>query len=87
MAGWYDEIVLLFGPVGHTHNGIDANHKIHNEVVGRSASPTLADWVSQYEQSWIDPDKRPTAGVIVIIIYLLVCTVSCTEILHLKTLD
>ena len=32
--GWYDEIVLVFGPVGHTHNGVDATHKVHNQNVG-----------------------------------------------------
>jgi hypothetical protein len=30
--GWYDEVIRLYGLVGHTHNGIDGNHQIHNEV-------------------------------------------------------
>lgn len=29
---WYTEVQLLWGPVGHTHNGIDACHRIHNQV-------------------------------------------------------
>ena len=37
MRGWYDNVRMLFGPVGHTHNGIDAKHKIHNENLERSA--------------------------------------------------
>ena len=27
-TGWFDEVQLLFGPVGHTHNGVDAVHKV-----------------------------------------------------------
>jgi hypothetical protein len=62
MAGWYDEVMLLFGPVGHTHNGIDANHRIHNRVLGRFVCPTLADMVLKYPIAWRDGDKRPTAS-------------------------
>ena len=40
--GWYDTIQFLYGPVGHTHNGIDRKHKDHNQTVGQFASPTLA---------------------------------------------
>lgn len=29
---WYDEVLMLYGPVGHTHNGIDACHRTHNQV-------------------------------------------------------
>jgi hypothetical protein len=28
--GSFDEVILLFGPVGHTHNGVDASHKVYN---------------------------------------------------------
>ena len=27
---WFDEVFNLFGPVGHTHNGLDACHNQHN---------------------------------------------------------
>ena len=30
----YDSILFLYGPVGHTHNGIDAKHKTHNQNLG-----------------------------------------------------
>ena len=30
--GWFDEIELLYGPVGHTHGGNDTNHGVHNNV-------------------------------------------------------
>lgn len=26
MRGWFEEVQMLFGPVGHTHNGNDAVH-------------------------------------------------------------
>jgi hypothetical protein len=35
MWDWYDEILFLFGPPGHTHNGIDATHNLHNNGLGR----------------------------------------------------
>jgi hypothetical protein len=36
--GWFKEIQFLYGPRGHTHNGIDAYHNFHNtNVGGRSA--------------------------------------------------
>jgi hypothetical protein len=30
MAGWYDSIIFLYGLLGHTHFGIDRDHRIHN---------------------------------------------------------
>lgn len=39
--GWKDVIDFMFGPVGHTHNRIDAWHKIHNQDVGQYYSATL----------------------------------------------
>lgn len=50
MRGWYDEVLLLYGPVGHTHNGIDADHKIHNQDLGAYTAGTLGEWVSKYHQ-------------------------------------
>ena len=60
---WYDEILLLFGPVGHTHNGIDAVHKVHNQNLGLHNAGTLADWISLYPQAWTTLSKRPAAGI------------------------
>ena len=36
-AGWFDSVELLFGPVGHTHTGMDAVHKFHNVEQGHTA--------------------------------------------------
>ena len=38
-AGWFDSVELRFGPVGHTHNGMDAVHKIHNVDLGQRGPP------------------------------------------------
>ena len=40
--GWYDVVELYYGPVGHTHNGVDADHKIHNQDAKNSVLPTPA---------------------------------------------
>src|SRR5689334_5140875 len=34
MRSWFRSVTLYFGPVGHTHNGNDAVHYCHNQVVG-----------------------------------------------------
>jgi hypothetical protein len=36
--GWFKEVRFLYGPPGHTHNGIDAVHNVHNQNVGASPS-------------------------------------------------
>jgi hypothetical protein len=38
---WYDSIELLFGPVGHTHNGVDQDHGVHNPLFKEHESATL----------------------------------------------
>ena len=38
MRGWFEEIIFEFGPVGHTHNGRDAVHHIHNRIAGNRRS-------------------------------------------------
>ena len=48
--GLYDEVQMLFGPVGHTHNGVDANHNIHNTHVGGQVSGTLGEWCARLPQ-------------------------------------
>ena len=42
IQGLYDEVQLIFGPVGHTHNGIDAKHNTHNNNLGKFAAGRLA---------------------------------------------
>lgn len=58
--GWYDEVIRLYGPVGHTHNGIDGNHQIHNEVLGLFVSGTLVHLVAHYPQAWRTTQTRVT---------------------------
>ena len=58
--GWYDEIEMLFGPVGHTHNGNDANHYVHNQLVGNFVSITPAEFFQNYAHAWHDETTRPT---------------------------
>ena len=58
--GWYDEIELLYGPVGHTHNGNDAVHWVHNQLVGNHVSITPAEFFQNYKHAWRDERTRPT---------------------------
>ena len=41
MASPFDGMFLVHRPVGHTHNGVDAIHKIHNQNLGNFVSGTL----------------------------------------------
>jgi hypothetical protein len=50
--GWFDVVELLFGPVGHTHNGVDATHKIHNQNVGNCTSGDLGHFVQNYPKGF-----------------------------------
>ena len=50
--GWYDHIELSFGPVGYTHNGIDAMHYRHNQLVGNMASVSLPEYIDNYGAGW-----------------------------------
>jgi hypothetical protein len=49
---WFTEIRLEYGPVGHTHNGNDAVHAIHNRVAGNFTSLTMGEFVKQWEHGW-----------------------------------
>ena len=60
-AGWFDSIHLIFGEVGHTHNGDDAQHEIHNNKLSPYLSPTLAHWISRYPLAWRKEHSRPRA--------------------------
>ena len=55
---WFDEVELLFGPVGHTHNGVDACHKIHNQNVGGCASADIGHFVHNYPKGYSGQDSR-----------------------------
>jgi len=57
--GWYDEIQMLFGPVGHTHNGNDAVHYIHNQIAGNFVSITPAELFQNYAYAWHTERTRP----------------------------
>ena len=59
MRGWYDEIEMLFGPVGHTHNGNDAVHFVHNNIAGNYVSITPAELFLNFRYAWHDEVVRP----------------------------
>ena len=59
MRGWYDEIEMVFGPVGHTHNGNDAVHFVHNNIAGNYVSITPAELFHNYKYAWHDATTRP----------------------------
>jgi hypothetical protein len=41
-VGWFDRVELVFGPVGHTHGGIDQPHFVHNNVTKKRTWGTLS---------------------------------------------
>jgi hypothetical protein len=55
--------VVYYGILGHTHFGIDRDHKIHNNNVGAYMAMTLADWIANFQRAWATTEK-PTAAVI-----------------------
>ena len=59
--GWFDEVYLEYGPPGHTHNGTDAVHRIHNRVAGNYQSGTLGEFQSMWVHSWRKDFSMPTA--------------------------
>ena len=59
--GWFDEIYLEFGPPGHTHNGTDAVHRVHNRVAGNFNSSTLGEFQSSWKHSWRKDFTMPIA--------------------------
>ena len=56
---WYDEVEMLFGPVGHTHNGNDAVHYIHNQIAGNFASVTPCELFNAFPSAWHNEVTRP----------------------------
>ena len=61
---WFDSVELIFGEVGHTHNGNDATHKVHNVDVGNFEAGDLGHFVFNYQKVWADPITRPRASLL-----------------------
>ena len=59
MAGWYDSITFLYGLLGHTHNGGDRDHRMHNQLVGKHYSNTLVEWIRKFPDGWPRAGTRP----------------------------
>ena len=62
--GWYDIIDVEYGPVGHTHNGSDAVHKIHNVVCGSFVSLTLGQFIDTFDYGFLADGTKPAACVL-----------------------
>ena len=60
LRAWYDVIVLVYGPVGHTHNGGDQQHEIHNTKLFNFFLPTFVHMLARYHQAWRSEHSRPT---------------------------
>ena len=58
--GWVDSVEFLFGPPGHTHNGSDACHRLHNDYVTQYEAYTLGEFILNYGKVW--RDRPPTAA-------------------------
>ena len=55
----FDCVELYFGPVGHTHNGGDVNHGVHNNIVGDHESVALPEFFQAYRAGWRNDKTRP----------------------------
>jgi len=64
LNNWFDSVELIFGEVGHTHNGNDATHKDHNVNVANHEAGDLGHFVSNYQKVWSNPDTRPRASIL-----------------------
>ena len=64
LEGVYDEVEMLFGPVGHTHNGVDQKHDTHNNSLGSFTNADLAHLISRYILAWPSAATRPGAAVL-----------------------
>jgi hypothetical protein len=51
-AGWFDRVEFLFGPVGHTHNGVDAVHGVHNKDLLAGEAAYLGGLFHNYAAHW-----------------------------------
>ena len=59
---WVDSVEFLFGPPGHTHNGSDACHRLHNDYVTQYDAYTLGEFILNYGKVW--RDGAPTAALL-----------------------
>jgi hypothetical protein len=59
LRGWFREVELLFGPVGHTHNGNDSYHYCHNQLVGNHEAVTLNEYMQHFNRAWHSERTRP----------------------------
>ena len=51
-AGWFDSVQFLFGPVGHTHNGVDAIHGVHNSELLKQEAAYLGGLIHNFTATW-----------------------------------
>lgn len=65
---WFDEVILIFGEVGHTHNGVDATHRTHNESMGIYCAACFGEWVNNYPKCFHNPDRRPGVSVVDVVL-------------------
>jgi hypothetical protein len=61
---WFSEIRIEFGLPGHTHNGNDGVHGIHNHVAGNFDSFTLGEFQRSWKNAWRKANTIPTAVVL-----------------------
>ncbi len=52
LQGWYKEVELDFGEVGHNHNGHDAVHHKLNAYVGKLQAMTLGEEQANHDTVW-----------------------------------
>jgi hypothetical protein len=64
MAGMWDSVTFLYGLLGHTHWGIDRDHKIHNKSATKFYCNTLMDFVRCYDNAWHSEEQRPDVAFI-----------------------
>ena len=52
----FDTVELYYGPVGHTHNGRDVNHHVHNNMVGNFECISLPEFFFKaFYAVWVNP--------------------------------
>lgn len=57
---WFESVELLFGPVGHTHNGNDSVHHCHNNIAGDFSMVTLPEFLQVFPMAWTSESARPS---------------------------
>ena len=64
LRGWYDEVEFLFALTGHTHNGSDSVHYIHNCILGDFIMATLGEVALRTKNAWSNDNARPELSVL-----------------------